>query len=71
MSAARQIFVAEFMRRGRATSKRKRVARAILEGGQAATFSFRPQSGMFSAPAKIVDGNTRALIDAALVSLEA
>lgn len=61
------------MKRGSAWRKlasskiaRAKVSKAIKDTGQEATFSFVPQGGDFSYPAKVVDPNTRALIDAAL-----
>ena len=56
----------------KAAGARKRhrtaVCRKIRQSGQGATFTFMPQAGSFSHPARVVDPDTRALINAALAA---
>lgn len=57
-----------YKRTGHALARQKRIAKAISETGQAATFTFEPQRGPFTHPAKRVDACTRALIDQAMAA---
>ena len=49
-----------------AINRQRLAGERIKSFGQETRISYEPQSGAFSFPAKVVDAQTRALIDAAL-----